>query len=202
MKLLQTGSKRVSSLLIGSYKRDIEISRIPRQCTTHIFIHFFSLSTIRNADRIALIDGGKVREIGSHDELMALPDGRYGHLQALQDLDGTATKGPAETANAAPTIQVYTSQAESVGDGDFMEVSSDDEKEHKHRAWLLGFEDRYCTYRGLTVPYNCVSREAEPVLSALCFVTTIAVIALGAVGALIAGLYFPAFGFVFGTQRV
>ena len=35
------------------------------------------LSTIRGADRIAFLENGTVAEIGSHDELMARPDGRY-----------------------------------------------------------------------------------------------------------------------------
>jgi hypothetical protein len=44
------------------------------------------LSTIRNANRIVVINTGKVREIGSHDELMAL-GGHYKRLVSLQDLD-------------------------------------------------------------------------------------------------------------------
>ncbi len=40
-------------------------------------------STVRIADRIAVIDGGRVQEIGTHDELMAL-GGRYARLFELQ----------------------------------------------------------------------------------------------------------------------
>ena len=41
------------------------------------------LSTIRGADRIAFLEHGTVAEVGSHDELMARPNGRYrGFVQA------------------------------------------------------------------------------------------------------------------------
>jgi ATP-binding cassette subfamily B (MDR/TAP) protein 1 len=42
------------------------------------------LSTIRNADRIAFIENGVVKEYGSHDELSSKPQGRYKRLVASQ----------------------------------------------------------------------------------------------------------------------
>ena len=42
------------------------------------------LSTIANADRIYLLEDGEVRESGTHEELMAVPDGRYREYVSLQ----------------------------------------------------------------------------------------------------------------------
>ena len=42
------------------------------------------LSTIRSADSIAVIQDGTVIEEGSHDHLLARPDGAYAHLVRLQ----------------------------------------------------------------------------------------------------------------------
>lgn len=43
-----------------------------------------SLSTIRNADRIYVIEKGKVVEEGSHDDLVHLDDGAYSRLVRRQ----------------------------------------------------------------------------------------------------------------------
>ena len=42
------------------------------------------LSTIRRADRIVFLDGGRIADIGSHDDLMASPDGAYRRFVELQ----------------------------------------------------------------------------------------------------------------------
>lgn len=42
------------------------------------------LSTIRHADRIVFLDDGEVRETGTHEELMAMPDGHYRDFVELQ----------------------------------------------------------------------------------------------------------------------
>ena len=44
------------------------------------FIVAHRLSTIRNADRIVLLEDGHIAESGNHDELMARPDGKYRDL--------------------------------------------------------------------------------------------------------------------------
>jgi ATP-binding cassette, subfamily B, bacterial len=55
--------------------------RATRSCTTILISHRFS--TVRQADRICVLEHGKVVELGTHDELMAL-GGRYRTMFDLQ----------------------------------------------------------------------------------------------------------------------
>ena len=48
------------------------------------FVIAHRLSTIRNADSIVLLRGGAVIESGSHEELIAVPDGAYARMVELQ----------------------------------------------------------------------------------------------------------------------
>jgi ATP-binding cassette, subfamily B, bacterial len=52
-----------------------------RQCTTILISHRFS--TVRHADRICVLERGRVVELGTHDELMAT-GGRYRTMFDLQ----------------------------------------------------------------------------------------------------------------------
>ena len=60
-----------------------------RHCTTILISHRFS--TVRHADRICVLEHGKVIELGTHDELMAL-GGRYRTMFDLQAQRFTATE--------------------------------------------------------------------------------------------------------------
>jgi ABC-type multidrug transport system fused ATPase/permease subunit len=67
-----------------------------RQCTTILISHRFS--TVRHADRIAVVEDGQVVELGSHGELMLLR-GRYWRmfsLQAQRFAAGTREEGEEE----------------------------------------------------------------------------------------------------------
>jgi len=57
------------------------LARLMQGRTTVVVAH--RLSTIRAADRIAVLDDGWLLELGTHDELLAT-DGLYAHLWRLQ----------------------------------------------------------------------------------------------------------------------
>ncbi len=58
------------------------LDELCRGRTTLVVAH--RLSTIRNADEIAVVINGKITERGTHDELMAIEDGTYKKLYSLQ----------------------------------------------------------------------------------------------------------------------
>lgn len=58
----------------------------PKSQTTIVIAH--RLSTVRNADRIAVIAGGVLCEIGTWDQLMSQQDGRFRRMSLFQSLDG------------------------------------------------------------------------------------------------------------------
>ena len=58
------------------------LDRLMTGRTTIVVAH--RLSTIRRADRIAVVDHGRLAELGTHDELVAL-GGRYAALASAWD---------------------------------------------------------------------------------------------------------------------
>lgn len=53
-----------------------------------VFVIAHRLSTIKNADRIAVINEGELAELGTHDELMRIENGKYKHLYEMQFAKG------------------------------------------------------------------------------------------------------------------
>ena len=51
------------------------------------FVIAHRLSTVRRADRIIVLEGGRVKETGRHEELLAQSDSLYAKLYSLQLID-------------------------------------------------------------------------------------------------------------------
>lgn len=66
------------------------LRHLTNQRTTLVIAH--RLSTVRNADRIVVLENGRITEVGSHDDLRQ-NEGIYAHMATLQ---GTSSINPAD----------------------------------------------------------------------------------------------------------
>lgn len=139
-----------------------------RKLITIVIAH--RLSTIRDASKIAYISHGKVREVGTYQELMSKPHGHYKRLEALQSLEG------------ADKQEILSTKAAFHADHDAEdEVKKEEKEEDKERQEEIDAEKAKANEKK-------AKELAKPELPLFVF---------GSFGAILAGLIFPGQGLVF-----
>ena len=131
------------------------------------------LTTIQNADRIAFISDGRVKEIGSHDELMEKPKGRYKMLVESSDRRAsTATHG----LDSSKKKSKKKGKKSSSGD------ETDDEEEEPD--WKKAVEEEELAAFSMKRARQMAAPDTGFLL-------------VGSLGALMAGSIFPMWGLLF-----
>eukprot|EP00980_Cylindrotheca_fusiformis_P019676 scaffold6870_cov121-Cylindrotheca_fusiformis.AAC.3 len=128
------------------------------------------LSTIRGADKIAYVSHGKVREVGTYEELMAKPNGHYRRLEQLQTLG--------ENEDRATILQNKTNFKE--------EKHADEEQEKEVEKFASVEEDTAAAKVKKNMERaRSLAKDEYPLFL------------IGSFGAILHGIIFPGQGFVF-----
>ncbi|XP_043814997.1 ABC transporter B family member 4 isoform X2 [Manihot esculenta] len=81
------------------------LDRIMLDQTTVIVAH--RLTTVRNADIIAVIHRGKMVEKGTHSELLEDPDGAYSQLVRLQEVNKESEQAPNDCSRSEISVESF-----------------------------------------------------------------------------------------------
>ncbi|XP_056863647.1 ABC transporter B family member 2-like [Raphanus sativus] len=130
------------------------LERLMVERTTVVVAH--RLSTIRNADIIAVVREGKIVEFGDHENLMSNPDGAYSALLRLQEADSLEGNPSLERTLSRPHRELSRTSSCSEKESVTREDGEDQSKEAKvtmrrlysmiRPDWIYGICGTLCAF--------------------------------------------------------
>ncbi|KAK8468966.1 hypothetical protein PHAVU_006G168172 [Phaseolus vulgaris] len=174
--------------------------------TTVVVAH--RLTTIRNADTIAVVHQGKIVEEGTHDELIKDVDGAYSQLIRLQEgakeakgSNNSEAEKSSNKVNLDSNIARSSTQREvSLNRGSSSRHSQSHSFALSHRSWV--HESVEVEKYGDVEKSKVDTKKPNKVsLRRLAYLNKpeVPVLVVGSVAAIIHGLVFPLFGFLFSS---
>ncbi|KAF9592897.1 hypothetical protein IFM89_018613 [Coptis chinensis] len=168
------------------------LDRVMVNRTTVVVAH--RLSTIRNADMIAVVHRGKIVEKGSHSELLKDPDGAYSQLIRLQEVN-RRSENKAESTEFGRSSSHQQSFRRSISQGS----SGVGNSSRKSFSMSFGLPTPHIpevvSAKPESTPEPKKQTEEVPLLRlASLNKPEIPILLLGAISAVINGLIFPIFG--------
>ncbi|KAK7412536.1 hypothetical protein VNO78_04000 [Psophocarpus tetragonolobus] len=176
--------------------------------TTVVVAH--RLTTIRNADIIAVVHQGKIVEQGTHDELMKDVDGAYSQLIRLQERakeaegshnseaekSSNSFKLDSRMARSSSQTAVSTSRASSGRYSQSHSFVLSDHGEHESG----GIADR----RDIEKSEVDTKNSRKVFLRRLAYLNKpeVPILVLGSIAAIVQGVVFPMFGFLFSSAII
>ncbi|KAH0462510.1 hypothetical protein IEQ34_010085 [Dendrobium chrysotoxum] len=177
------------------------LDRVMMNRTTVIVAH--RLSTVRNADTIAVIHRGSIVEKGSHKELIKDPNGAYSQLIRLQEMSQNSDS-LLQSDNEKSSLSVDRARRSSQKPSFKQSISRESSfgNSSRHNSFSAGFglpvgvdvpasasdaDNSSTTEQSKEVPLSRLASLNKPEIPILLF---------GAASAIINGLIFPAFGLI------
>ncbi|KAH8517134.1 hypothetical protein Peur_048355 [Populus x canadensis] len=175
------------------------LDRIMVNRTTVIVAH--RLSTVRNADMIAVIYRGKMVEKGSHSELLKDPEGAYSQLIRLQEVNKESEQEADDQKKSDISTESFRHSSQKISLKRSISRGSSDFGNSSRRSFSVTFG----LPTGFNAPDNYTEElEASPQkqqtpdvpLSRLVYLNKpeVPVLIAGAIAAILNGVIFPIFG--------